>query len=288
MPAARPSRTNPRSVILLGAGTTCSGTTNTVDVQGGAMMRVFGDAFINTANGASCKAMNLGNGGAFQAGNTNILQGGSCGGNGCPATTAYSGRGHGPVREPRRAVDQWAPEPHRMRGARPLCERHVVHERNLHAHDGDLRRAERFQREQRRVGRDRRGRGAHLPHEWAVQHRQRVVGHADRDDHGRVQRGRALAGRRPTRNRSLSATARRPSCSTARSTRRRRSSIINGGVPPEHDRARGADGYRLERHHRHDRHAVVGPARDHRSGVAAHDVDGEPSVPVVDADREWR
>jgi hypothetical protein len=85
-----PVSSNPQAVILLGAGATCSGTTNTVDVQGSAILRVFGDAFINTADGASCKAMNLGNGGALQAGGTKILHGGSCGGSGCPATTPYS------------------------------------------------------------------------------------------------------------------------------------------------------------------------------------------------------
>ncbi len=85
-----PADTTPQSVILLGAGATCTGSTNTIDIEGGAKMRVYGDAEINTANGSSCTAMNLANGGSYQAGGTSILQGGSCAGTGCPTTTAYS------------------------------------------------------------------------------------------------------------------------------------------------------------------------------------------------------
>ena len=80
----------PQSVILLGTSGTCSGTTNTIDIEGGGTMHVYGDAFINTVNGASCSAMNLGNGGSFSAGATNILQDGSCTGTGCPTASAYS------------------------------------------------------------------------------------------------------------------------------------------------------------------------------------------------------
>ena len=84
----------PSSVILLGAGTTCSGGTNTIDIRGSATMRVYGDAFINTKDGASCNAMYVAGSGTFQAGGTSIVTGGSCksGTNGlpCPPTTPFS------------------------------------------------------------------------------------------------------------------------------------------------------------------------------------------------------
>jgi len=81
-------------VVLLGAGPTCGGTTSTIDITGSASMRVYGQADINTADGASCQAMTIGNSGTFQAGGLSILQGGSChsvtNGLNCPAWTSYS------------------------------------------------------------------------------------------------------------------------------------------------------------------------------------------------------
>jgi Tfp pilus assembly protein PilV len=83
----------PQSVVLLGSGSACNGSTNSIDIQGGAKIRVYGSALINTADGASCKAMYLANGGAYQAGGTKFLQGGSClaaGGLTCPPSTTYT------------------------------------------------------------------------------------------------------------------------------------------------------------------------------------------------------
>ena len=84
---------NPQSVVLLGAGTTCSGSTNTIDISGSGAMRVYGAAYINPANGTSCKSMSLSNSGTWQAGSTNIITGGSCaasGGSTCPTVTPFS------------------------------------------------------------------------------------------------------------------------------------------------------------------------------------------------------
>ena len=64
--------------MLLGAGTTCSGSTNTIDIQGSGSMHVYGNAYINTKDGASCNAMYLANSGVFQAGGLSIITGGSC------------------------------------------------------------------------------------------------------------------------------------------------------------------------------------------------------------------
>ena len=83
----------PQSVVLLGSGSACNGSTNSIDIQGGAKIRVYGAASINTADGASCKAMYLANNGAYQAGGTKFLQGGSClavGGLTCPPSTTYT------------------------------------------------------------------------------------------------------------------------------------------------------------------------------------------------------
>jgi Tfp pilus assembly protein PilV len=84
---------NPQSVVLLGASGTCSGGTDTISITGAASMRVYGDAYINTANGASCNAMDLQNSGVWQAGGTNIYTGGTCVASGvsvCPTVTTFS------------------------------------------------------------------------------------------------------------------------------------------------------------------------------------------------------
>jgi hypothetical protein len=83
----------PQSVVLLGSGSACSGSTNSIDIQGGAKIRVYGAASINTTDGASCKAMYLANGGSYRAGGTKFLQGGSCvaaSGLTCPPSTTYT------------------------------------------------------------------------------------------------------------------------------------------------------------------------------------------------------
>ncbi|MDQ1474926.1 MAG: hypothetical protein QOE62_155, partial [Actinomycetota bacterium] len=79
-------------LILLGGGCTAGASTGIL-VTGAASMRVYGAAFINTTDSGTCNAMNLQNSGAFQAGSTSILNGGSCvdsGASVCPPTTAYS------------------------------------------------------------------------------------------------------------------------------------------------------------------------------------------------------
>lgn len=77
----------PQSLVVFGSGG-CG-----VTIQGAGVMKVYGNAFINTADTAGCKALTLGNSGVFNAGGTSILAGGSCvasGGSVCPTVTSYS------------------------------------------------------------------------------------------------------------------------------------------------------------------------------------------------------
>ena len=86
---------NPRSVVLLGTSGACSGSTDTISITGAASMRVYGDAFINTTDGASCNAMDLQNSGVWKAGGTNIFTGGTCvdsGSSVCPTVTTTTTR----------------------------------------------------------------------------------------------------------------------------------------------------------------------------------------------------
>jgi type II secretory pathway pseudopilin PulG len=80
----------PHPVILLGGP--CGGASG-VSVIGSGTMRVYGDAYINTADGPTCKALSIDGGGSYSAGSTSILTGGSCfagAGLTCPPYSAYS------------------------------------------------------------------------------------------------------------------------------------------------------------------------------------------------------
>jgi type II secretory pathway pseudopilin PulG len=81
----------PRPVVLLGGP--CGGSTG-VSIVGSSTMKVYGDAFINTADGSGCTAMKLDGGGStFTAGSTNFLSGGTCSAPAylaCPPSTTYT------------------------------------------------------------------------------------------------------------------------------------------------------------------------------------------------------
>jgi hypothetical protein len=77
----------PQSLVVFGSGG-CG-----VSITGAGTMKVHGNAFINTADSGSCRALSLDNSGAFSAGGTSILAGGTCvagGASVCPAVTPYS------------------------------------------------------------------------------------------------------------------------------------------------------------------------------------------------------
>jgi type II secretory pathway component PulJ len=88
--AALPGPTNPVSLLALGTSSCSAGATG-LRISGGST-RVYGDAYLNTADGVTCKAMNISSA-TYQAGGTKILTGGSClagSGGVCPTTSAYS------------------------------------------------------------------------------------------------------------------------------------------------------------------------------------------------------
>jgi type II secretory pathway pseudopilin PulG len=60
-----------------------------VNLGGNGDLHVYGNAVINTADGAGCTALNLSGSGAFTATTTSILAGGSCAGSTCPPVTSY-------------------------------------------------------------------------------------------------------------------------------------------------------------------------------------------------------
>ncbi len=81
----------PQSLVVFGSGG-CG-----VNISGGSTvgMQVYGNAFINTADGAGCHAIDLSGSGKFTAGSTSILEGGTCftsnpWGAPCPVSTPYS------------------------------------------------------------------------------------------------------------------------------------------------------------------------------------------------------
>jgi prepilin-type N-terminal cleavage/methylation domain-containing protein len=77
----------PQSLIVFGSGG-CG-----VNITGSGTLKVYGNAFINTADNGACKALNLGGSGIWSAGATSILAGGTCvasGGQVCPTVTPYS------------------------------------------------------------------------------------------------------------------------------------------------------------------------------------------------------
>jgi type II secretory pathway pseudopilin PulG len=77
----------PQSLVVLGSGG-CG-----VSISGSGFVRVYGNAFINTADSGACRALTLGGSGSWNAGTTSILTGGSCvasGGAVCPPVTSYS------------------------------------------------------------------------------------------------------------------------------------------------------------------------------------------------------
>ncbi len=85
-----PSSTTPSPILAL-AGS-CSGGSG-VTLSGSANLRVYGNTFVNTVDGVSCKAMSLAGSATYQAGGTSILTGGSCTHSGttvCPTTTPFS------------------------------------------------------------------------------------------------------------------------------------------------------------------------------------------------------
>ncbi len=81
--------TPPQSLVIFGSGG-CG-----INVSGGPTggLKVYGKASINTADTADCKAISLEGSGAYSAGSTEILQGGTCtnnnGGSVCPSWTNY-------------------------------------------------------------------------------------------------------------------------------------------------------------------------------------------------------
>ena len=80
----------PHPMILLGGP--CGGASG-IGAIGSATLRVYGDAFINTADGAGCQALKIDGGGGYSAGSTSILAGGTCfagAGLVCPPYTSYS------------------------------------------------------------------------------------------------------------------------------------------------------------------------------------------------------
>jgi len=95
---AKPDSASPAPLVLLGRAT-CGGSENTTGLAvepffslfGTTHVHVYGQAFINTtdANGGACHAINLTNGGIYNADSTtSILQGGTCsasGGSSCPS-----------------------------------------------------------------------------------------------------------------------------------------------------------------------------------------------------------
>jgi hypothetical protein len=77
----------PQSLVVLGSGG-CG-----VTITGTGFMRIYGNAFINTADNGACRALTLGGSGIFNAGTTSILTSGSCVATGsavCPPVTPYS------------------------------------------------------------------------------------------------------------------------------------------------------------------------------------------------------
>ncbi|MDQ1508705.1 MAG: hypothetical protein QOG50_549, partial [Actinomycetota bacterium] len=88
--SALPGSTNPVTLVELGASGCGSGSTG-ITISGGTT-RVYGDNYINTADGSTCKAMNISSA-TYKAGGTKILTGGSClagSGGVCPTTSSYS------------------------------------------------------------------------------------------------------------------------------------------------------------------------------------------------------
>jgi hypothetical protein len=84
---------NPKSIILLGTGGSCASGATGISLSNNAGMRVYGDAYINTVDGASCPAMYLYNNATYTAGGTEFLTGGSCsaGNNAtCPPSGTYT------------------------------------------------------------------------------------------------------------------------------------------------------------------------------------------------------
>ena len=87
----------PNGVVLLGGGTCSGGAATGIQVAGGADLRIYGNAKINTPDAAGsppCKSISLGtDANNYQAGGTQILNGGSCvasGSSSCPVYTSYS------------------------------------------------------------------------------------------------------------------------------------------------------------------------------------------------------
>jgi large repetitive protein len=81
---------NPKALIALGTTGCGSGATG-ITISGGSA-RVYGDTFLNTLDGSTCKAMNI-TAATYQAGGTQILTGGSCtagSGSVCPTATSYT------------------------------------------------------------------------------------------------------------------------------------------------------------------------------------------------------
>jgi type II secretory pathway pseudopilin PulG len=88
--SALPGPTNPVNLVELGASG-CGSASTGITISGGST-RVYGDNYINTADGSTCKAMNISSA-TYKAGGTKILYGGSClagSGGVCPSTSSYS------------------------------------------------------------------------------------------------------------------------------------------------------------------------------------------------------
>ncbi len=80
-----PPASNPSPLIVLGTGNCSSGDPGPghsgatgVEMAGNARVEVYGDAYVNAADGLSCSAMNLENDASFDAVTTSILTGGTC------------------------------------------------------------------------------------------------------------------------------------------------------------------------------------------------------------------
>jgi type II secretory pathway component PulJ len=90
--SALPSSNIPQLIALGGAG--CVSGATAVKVGGTSIVRVHGDAYLNTADIGACNAMALASSGSFRTtGNTKILTGGTCShsvSSVCPTTTSYS------------------------------------------------------------------------------------------------------------------------------------------------------------------------------------------------------